>query len=180
MNKKTRIPPLSIIVGVDEEGGFGKNGKIPWYFPEDLKNFKKITNNSVCIMGRRTYEDILETVKSRKKDKKKKLKELLPDRTCFVVTSNENLEPEGASGVRGIRQAIENLNESDTREIFIVGGQKMYIEALPWAQTIYLTIVKGKTYDCDRFFPIETINKKYKIVDGNETEELYFLTYKRG
>jgi len=97
-----------------------------------------------------------------------------------VVTSNEKLEPEGATAVRNIRGAIEELDETDTREIFIVGGTKMYIEALAWTKTIYLTIVKGKTYDCDRFFPIDIINKKYKIVSGRETEDLSFLTYKRG
>ena len=180
MDKKTRIPALSIIVGVDEEGGFGKDGKIPWYFPEDLKNFKKVTDNSVCIMGRKTYEDMLEMVKKRKKDKKKKLTELLPNRTCFVVTSNENYEVEGATAVRNIRAAVEELDESDSREIFIVGGLRMYIEGLAWTETIYLTIVKGKTYGCDRFFPIDIINKKYKIVNGRETEDLSFLTYKRG
>jgi len=180
MIKKTRIPPLSIIVGVDEDGGFGKDGKIPWYFPEDLKNFKKVTADSVCIMGRKTYEDMLEMVKSRKKDKKKKLKEILPGRTCFVVTSNDKLEPEGATAVSGIYAAIQELDEEDTREIFVIGGEKMYIEALTWTETIYLTIIKGKTYGCDRFFPIDIINKKYKIVDGKETEELYFLIYKRG
>lgn len=179
MAKKTRMPPLSIIVGVDEDGGFGKDGKIPWYFPEDLKNFKKVTNNSVCIMGRKTYEDMLEMVKSHKKDKTKKLKEILPGRTCFVVTSNETLEPEGATAVRGIYAAIQELDEEDAREVFVIGGQKMYIEALAWTETIYLTIVKGKTYDCDRFFPIDIINNKYKIVDGKETEDLNFLTYKR-
>lgn len=180
MAKKTRIPALSIIVGVDEAGGFGKDGKIPWYFPEDLKNFKKVTENSVCIMGRKTYEDMLEMVKSRKKDKKKKIKEILPGRTCFVVTSNTEYKAEGATAVTGIRQAIEELDEPDNHEIFIIGGRRMYIEALAWTETIYLTIVKGKTYDCDLFFPIDIINNKYKIVDGTETEELNFLTYKRG
>lgn len=57
---------ISIIVAVDDSGGFGKEGKLPWYFPEDLANFKKLTTNATCLMGRLTYDDIKSMQKTEK------------------------------------------------------------------------------------------------------------------
>lgn len=190
MTLKTRMPPLSIIVAVDSNGGFGKDGKIPWSISEDMKHFKEVTTGGICIMGRRTYEDMYGMVQERKKaaeetqstvDTKKTLvAALLKDRKSFVITSDTDYKPYGAQAVPTIRAAIETLDELDKREIFIIGGYRMFIEAMPYTQTVYLTIIKDKDYQCDRHFPIQLLNRQYKIVEGKETDELYFLTYKRG
>jgi len=180
MNKKILMVPLSIIVAVDAAGGFGKNGKIPWYFPEDLKHFQKVTKNSVCIMGRKTYKDMLEMVNTRRKEPLKGNKtSILKGRDCYVVTSNAKLDTPGATVVHSIRAAVQSLTEADSREIFIIGGERMYIEALTYTNTIYMSVVKEKTYDCDRFFPIQVINKKFKLIEGTQNDDLRFLKYTR-
>lgn len=194
MVKKTRISPLSIILCCDVTGGFGKDGEIPWNISEDKIHFKEITNGGICIMGRRTYEDIYdmiprsnskeikkyeETGNLKKQDSEKlKIDVLLPGRESFVVTSDINYKSHGSTRVPNIRAVINSLDENDQREIFVIGGRKMFIEALTWTNLIYMTIVKGKHYNCDRFFPIEIL-KQYRIINGKETEKLYFLTYKR-
>jgi len=180
MNKKMQMVPLSIIVAVDQEGGFGKDGKIPWYFTEDLKHFKKTTKNSVCIMGRKTYEDMLEMVNKRSDEPLERDKSpILKGRESYVVTSNKDFEAPGATVVHNIRAAIQSLAEADKREVFVIGGERMYIEALAYTNTIYMSIVKEKSYDCDRFFPIQVINKKFKQVDGSENDDLMFVKYIR-
>jgi dihydrofolate reductase len=158
---KTIIPALSIII------------------PEDMAHFKETTKGAVCIMGRKTYEDMYEMVMSKRKSKDNP-KEILPGRESFVVTSDTKYIAIGATPVQSIREAVQSLDETDHREIFVLGGEKMFIEALSWTRTIYLTIVKGERFQCDKFFPIEALNKHYKIVDGKETDKLYFVTYKRG
>lgn len=176
MGKRVKMSPMSIIVAVDSDGGFGKDGKIPWHFPEDFKHFKEKTKDSICIMGRKTYEDMLQMVKARKKDKKK-IKEILPGRECYVVTSNEDAKVEGATVVPNIREAVQRIDEDDKREVFILGGRRMYIEGLSWANKVYMTVVKGDPYDCDVFFPIETLNRFTIDKESKETDELYFITY---
>lgn len=177
---KEKIPPLSIIVGVDSEGGFGKAGKIPWFFPEDLKHFQTTTTPGICIMGRRTYEDMFEMIQSKRKDPEGQIDDpILKGRESYVVTSNKDFEAHGATAVAGIHQAIQCLAVGDARPIFVIGGERMYIEALAFTETIYMTVVKGKSYDCDRFFPIEVLKKNFEIVDGKDTDELSFVTYKR-
>lgn len=180
MSFKEKIPPLSIIVAVDKAGGFGKDGKIPWFFPEDLKHFQTTTKGGVCIMGRRTYTDMFEMIQSKRGSPLEQIDDpILKDRESYVVTSNPDLEIHGATRVAGIHQAIQCLEKEDKREVFVIGGERMYIEALAFTQTIYMTIVKGEPYGCDRFFPIQVINKKFDIVDGKETDDLYFVKYKR-
>jgi len=164
---------VSIIVAVDEEGGFGKEGKIPWDFKEDMNHFKEVTKGAICIMGRRTYEDMVEMRKGKQIGKS-----ILPGRTCFVVTSNPDYDAKGAQAVASMRYAIEGLEESDQREIFVIGGEKMYIEALAWSNKIYMTVIKG-IYKCDRFFPIKTLPKDYKIDSGEELDNMYFVRYIR-
>ena len=95
------------------------------------------------------------------------------------MTSNPDFEAHGATAVAGIHQAIQCLEVGDRREVFILGGERMYIEALTFTQTIYMTVVKGKPYDCDRFFPINVLNKSFNIVEGTETDNLYFTKYER-
>lgn len=172
--------PLSIIVAVDQAGGFGKDGKIPWYFPEDLKHFQKTTKNTVCIMGRKTYEDMLEMVNKRRDEPLEGNKtSILKGRECYVVTSNKDFNAPGATVVHSIRAAVQSLTEADKREVFVIGGERMYIEALAFTNTIYMSVVKEKSYDCDRFFPIDVINKKFKQVDGSENDDLLFVKYIR-
>lgn len=174
------MEPISIIVAVDSEGGFGKGGKIPWNIPEDMKHFMSTTKGGVCIMGRKTYEDMLERTKVRRnKNKTKgKINEILPGRECYVVTSNEGYKAEGATAVTDIRAAIHSLQEEDKREIFILGGWRAFVEALSFATTVHMTVIKGDPYDCDVFFPVDALNR-FKITKGEETDELMFVTYTR-
>jgi len=180
MSFKERIPPLTIIVAVDEAGGFGKDGKIPWFFPEDLKHFQTTTTGGVCIMGRHTYTDMFEMIQSKRKDPEGQIDDpILKGRESYVVTSNPDYEAHGATAVSGIHQAIQCLEIGDNRPVFILGGWRMFQEALAFTETIYMTVVKGKTYDCDKFFPIDVLNKNFEIKGGTETDDLSFITYKR-
>jgi len=179
MAYRINIAPLSIIVAVDQDGGFGKDGKIPWHFKEDFDHFKEKTKDSVCIMGRKTYEDMLEMVKVRRKknNKEGEVKEILPGRECYVVTSNKDYKAEGATAVQSITKAVQSLDATDEREVFILGGYRMYVEGLTWANKIYMTVVKDR-FDCDVFFPVHA-TAKFNIADGRETDKLNFITYKR-
>ena len=120
------VTPVNIIVAVDETGGFGKDGKIPWNFPEDLKHFQSITKGSTCIMGRKTYQDMLEMVVERKRKKSPKEKiikidSILPGRECFVVSRTlKNVQ--GATVVVSSRnqEAIEKV----AKEITEVSGNE--------------------------------------------------------
>jgi dihydrofolate reductase len=173
------LKPVNIIVAVEETGGFGNKGTIPWrdeaFARDDFKHFQKITKGSVCVMGRKTYEEILEMML--KKKTKEEIEFILPGRVCYVISRNPNLEVVGATVIPNLRKAMETHKEDD-KELFVIGGERLFTEALPWTKTIYLTVVKN-TYGCDRFFNLKYLDHFFAIADGTKTDNLYFLTYKR-
>jgi dihydrofolate reductase len=175
------MAPLSIILAVDQNAGFSKNGTIPWitepFAKDDLAHFQKITKNHICVMGRKTYEDMVEIMEQRGKNIAE-IKDILPNRQSYVLSRNPNFNPIGAKRAESLRQVINNLDDGDHRTVFIIGGEKLFIEAIPWTHTIHMSIVKND-YKCDKAFPLNSITKKFVISEGHETDNLYFIKYTR-
>ena len=155
---------LEIIVATDQAGGFGKDGKIPWYHSEDLKHFKYTTLGGVCLMGRNTYVDMLEMRLQRNPDTD--FKEILPNRLSFVITGSDDLETPGAIKAKSIDHALSMLDPSDNRRVFVIGGERMYLEALPKAFAVHRTIIPGY-FECDRFFPVEDLHREFHEASVN-------------
>lgn len=163
----------AIIVAVDEAGGIGKNGNIPWYFSEDLKFFSKTTKNSTCVMGRKTYEDIFSKIKNPN--------QLLPHRESFVLSNNNDYEPVGATLVKTLQGAF---NKASYDDVYIIGGSGVYYEALPFIDSAIISYIPG-VYDCDVFIhDILThvyfnFYKEYSItVKTKDDQEIIFTKYK--
>jgi dihydrofolate reductase len=175
---RTQFGPFSIIVALDECGGFAKDGKIPWVDEpqgkEDLKHFQQITKGGICIMGRNTYDDLLRMMLKRKKIED--IEDILPNRTSFVVTSRGG-ETRGAQKVFGLRDVIHELQDTDRREIFILGGYRLFVESMPFVNRIYVTLFPGD-YRCDSHFPINSFGK-FRIVAGDRSGDLKFINYQR-
>jgi dihydrofolate reductase len=168
---------LNIIVAVDVFGGFAKDKKIPWSISEDMQHFKKITSGGICIMGRNTYEDMLAMYKKRNSSGNP-ISEILPNRRSIVITSQKNYKAEGAEVASSLREAMDNVPNNCNKPIFIIGGLRLFVEALPLVDIVFLTIIKDN-YECDMFFPISYLNKHYQIAFGEETEKAYYTKYSR-
>ena len=132
---------LSLIVALAQNGCIGINNKLPWYLPEDLKYFRRLTTGNIVIMGRKTYDSIGGKP--------------LPNRQNIVISRNTDFQAEGVKVVASIDDALkvaESIAEiSDTQEAFIMGGAQIYEQSLPLAQRLYITEVK-KTVTGDAFF----------------------------
>jgi dihydrofolate reductase len=128
-------PRLSLIVAVARNGVIGKDNRLPWHIPEDLKRFRALTMGHHIIMGRRTWESIGRP---------------LPGRTSIVVTRDRNYSAPGAKVVHSLADAVAACAGDD--EAFVIGGAEIYREALPQAERIYLTEVLAD-YPGDVWFP---------------------------
>lgn len=154
---------IALIVAFDEKKLIGKDGTLPWYFKEDLIYFKKITEHHKVVMGRVTYESIL-----------KSLKKPLPNRENIVV-SRQRLNPDGITVVNDLEAYLKTVDQDE--KVFIIGGSMIYKIALPFADRLYITHVKG-TYHGDTYFP-EYDEKNFKCIKKEETESLTFAVYER-
>lgn len=124
---------LSLIAAVSDNGVIGFKGKLPWKLPADLQYFKKITMGHPIIMGRKTYESIGRP---------------LPGRRNIVLSRVKHLSILGCEVVSTLEAALEKFDQ--TEEVFVIGGESVYKEALPYAHHLYLTQVhaqvEGDTY----------------------------------
>lgn len=160
------IPVISIIVAMDEKGGIGKEGRIPWHFPDDLKRFKRVTTGHVVIMGRKTFESILNYLDGP-----------LPKRTNIVITRNKDYVVPGVHMENSLEGAINYAKQYETGEIFIIGGGQIFAEALPQTQKLYITHVAGD-YKADTFFPVLDYSK-WQAENKEDHPGFSFVTYVR-
>ncbi len=139
---------ITMIVAVAENGAIGKDNNLLWHISGDLKRFKAITTGHSIIMGRKTYLSFP--------------KRPLPDRKNIILTSGDAIFEE-AYTAKNIEQALA-LCDSD--EVFIIGGESVYRQFLPYTTKIYLTRVH-RSYEADTFFPTLNMDEWETI----ETEE---------
>jgi dihydrofolate reductase len=130
---------VSIVVAISENHAIGKDNKLLWYLPNDLKHFKEITSGHTVIMGRKTYESVGKP---------------LPNRHNIIIT-RQAITIEGCEVVNSIEAALALCKTEP--EVFIVGGAEIYKQAMHLTDRIYLTIVH-KEFEGDSFFP--EINKQ--------------------
>lgn len=150
----------AVIAAVDNKGGFAKGGKIPWRFTEDFQWFKQQTDGHACIMGRTTYEDMVEMRGEKAKDT------VLPNRTSFVLSSS--MGADSITNAKVIRNAwdADNLLQSDeelTKTIFFIGGEQVFHLGLSYADVIYLTVIDDD-YECDQFFNTKYVETYFTLV----------------
>lgn len=129
---------LSLIAIIGKNRELGKDNKLIWNIPSDLKRFRQITNGHPVIMGRKTYESIGHP---------------LPVRQNIVISSNPSFSVEGVVLVRSFDEAIDVAKQSPgSEEIFVIGGGNVYAQAINRADRLYLTVVDAAAA-ADTFFP---------------------------
>ncbi len=162
MNK----PLICAVVAIGKNRELGKDGKLLWHIPEDLKRFKALTRGHPIIMGRKTFESIVGYVGGP-----------LPDRTNIVVTHRgpSSVKYEGVMVAGSLEEAVEKAKRSPgSDEIHIGGGAQLYAEALPQIDKLYLTLIDAEA-DADSFFPpYETQFTKKVFEEAHERNGLKY------
>jgi dihydrofolate reductase len=126
---------LSIIVAMARNRVIGVDNRLPWHIPGELKYFKQLTMGHHIIMGRKTYESIGRP---------------LPGRVTVIVTRDTRYSQEGCLVAHSLEEAIR-LAEGD-EEVFFVGGDSLYRQALPLVDRLYITEIQAD-FEGDAHFP---------------------------
>lgn len=143
-------PVIALIVAVAENGVIGRDGKLPWRIPEDMKWFRERTAGRPLIMGRKTWESFP--------------KRPLPGRTNIVITRDASYKAEGAVVVTSLPAALDVAYGEAPKEIMVIGGAEIYRAALPHTRRIYLTSVHGEIEGDTLFPPIDRTDWQETIV----------------
>lgn len=152
---------ISLIVAMTKEGVIGINNKMPWYYSEDLKHFKKITVGKTVLMGRKTFQSVIS-----------RNGKILPNRHNVVLTRDRSFIYDGIEVIHNIDEYILN---NKSKEIIIMGGKEIYTLALPYCERLYITFI-NKSYKGDIYFPKIDFDK-YDLISQEDIEELSFCVY---
>jgi len=145
------------------------DGKIPWHIPEDLKRFKEITDGHAVIMGRGTFDSL-----GRKP---------LPNRLNVVIASNERFgrNRDGVLFVNSHEEALMVCAKSFYRDVYIVGGESIYREAMYYADMILLTRIDNEycpgLSTVVRFFPIISNDFTLRHTEQCNNDKIRFEVY---
>lgn len=156
----------SIIVAVSPENVIGLDGRIPWYYPSDLKRFKRLTTGTTIIMGRLTWES---------------LGRALPNRRNIVIS---NTLPQLASALLGIEvfRSIDEALAVSTGDVWFIGGAKVYEEAMKHVDVIDVTYVPDSVHNTTAIkFPAidEMIFEPGELVAHENDDRLKRREYRR-
>lgn len=142
---------LIAIVAMSANRVIGRDGKLPWHYPEDLKFFKKTTLGHPVLMGRATFDSILSAIGKP-----------LPGRQNIVLS--RTLEPrEGVTILRELSELRETCESNAT--VFVIGGAQIFAELLPRCDGFYLTHI-AKEFEGDVFLPpFEHLFRLKEVID---------------
>lgn len=157
---------MKLIACCDIMGGMAKDKQIPWLGEDfsklDLKRFKQLTDGHCVVMGRNTYNEIagLRDIGE----------SVLPNRECYVITSDTDNLCKGAT-------TVLNLEDIQTdKEIFIIGGTKLYQTTIKHCDTVYLSVI-NRDYECDQQFPGQPLVHFNKEQVDSGHPDLAFVVY---
>lgn len=153
---------LSLIVAYSKNRVIGKEGRLPWNIPGELKRFKNLTTNNVVIFGRVTYEEIGKP---------------LENRMNIIISRTKNFDEKNCFTVKSLEDAIKFTKG---KQIYIGGGEGIFKQAVEIVDKMYITVI-DKEFEGDRYFP-NFDESKFKIhlekEVGGEIPYKYF-TYTR-
>ena len=155
---------ISLIAALDKNNVIGRENALPWYLPEDLKRFRKLTTGKTVLMGRKTFDSII-----------KRNGKPLPNRKNVVVTRDQGFQaPEGVLVYNDLNKAISDLKSED---LFIIGGGQIYAQTIDLADTLYITHVDMEAPG-DVYFPVID-PQKWQRIEKEKHDSYSFCTYTR-
>lgn len=159
---------MKLIVAVSENWGIGKDGGLLFSIPKDMKFFRETTMGKTVILGRKNLESFPGA-------------KPLPKRTNIILTKNKDFTAEGAIVCTSIDEVLELPYDKD--DMFVIGGEEIYRQMLPYCDVCYVTKVK-ETADADRFMVNLDLLPEWEITHQSEEIEdnghiITFCTYER-
>lgn len=159
---------LIAIWAQDKNGLIGKNDRLPWRLPNDLRFFKEKTVNNTIVMGRKTFEGMGGRP--------------LPNRQTIVLSRNTDYQNDQVLVMHSLEEVL-NYSQQTERITYIAGGSSVYQEFLPYCDFLYRTTI-DHVFEGDAYFPSidwsdwQLINQTQGTVDEKNLYPHVFETYK--
>ena len=154
---------MNLIVAVDENWAIGYKNQLLVRIPNDMKQFRQMTTGKVVVLGRKTLETFPQGLP-------------LKNRTNIILSRNKNYQVKDALVVHSVKQLLEALKEYDTEEVFVIGGDSVYQQLLPYCDVAHVTKI-DHAYEADTYFPNLDKDPEWEITADSEEQVYFDLTY---
>lgn len=163
---------INLIACLDRGYGIGNEQKLLFRIKNDLRRFQSLTTGQIVVYGRKTLES---------------LPHPLPNRVNVVLTRDENYQaPPGVIVMHSVETIVKHYFKTDTqtKDIWICGGEQVYKAFIPFANEAHLTFVDKEADKVDTYFPYNYMKQHLEIVSSekhySEEEECNytFITYR--
>lgn len=154
---------MNLIVAVDENWAIGSKNDLLVRIPADHKFFREETTGKVVVLGRKTLETFPQ-------------KQPLKNRTNIILSSNREYQVKDAMVVHSLEELLEELKKYPSEDIYIIGGESIYRQMLPYCDTAHVTKI-DHTYEADAYFPDLDQMKEWTVTADSEEQVYFDITY---
>lgn len=154
---------MNLIVAVDKNWAIGKDGRLLVNIPADRQLFVKETTGKVVVMGRKTLESLPGG-------------QPLGKRENIVLSRDPEYRVKGAKVCNSVEEALELLTGRASDDVYVIGGQSIYEQFLPYCDTAHVTFV-DYIYDADTLFPNLDADPEWRLAEESDEQTYFDLCY---
>ena len=154
---------MNLIVAVDSNWAIGNKGELLIKIPNDHKHFREETTGKVVVLGRKTLDTFPQGLP-------------LKNRTNIILSTNPDYEVKDAIVVHSVEELNEELKKYKSEDIYIIGGESIYSQMLPFCDTAHITKIEHK-YTADTYFPNLDNMPEWKVTASSEEQTYFDITY---
>ena len=155
---------MKAILSADRNWGIGNGNKLLVSIPSDMKFFRQTTTGKVVVMGRKTLESFPNG-------------QPLKNRTNIVLTENPDYRVKDAVIVHSKEELLKTLEQYDTEDIYIIGGESIYRMMLPYCDTVLVTKI-DRAFQADTFFPDLDKLEEWEMTEEGEEQTCFDLEFR--
>ena len=154
---------MNIIVAVDNNWAIGNRDELLVRIPNDHKHFREETTGKVVVLGRKTLQTFPQGLP-------------LKNRTNIILSRDKNFTVKDAAVVHSVEELLEELRAYDTEEIYIIGGESVYRQLLPYCNVAHVTKI-DREYDADTWFPNLDEDPEWEITADSDEQTYFDIPY---
>lgn len=154
---------MNLIVAVDENWAIGYKNELLIRIPADMKMFRQETTGKVVVLGRKTLETFPNA-------------QPLKNRTNIILSTNKDYKVKDATVVHSIEELLEELKNYADEDIYIIGGETIYRQMLPYCNVAHITKI-DRSYEADAFFPNLDADPAWEITAESDEQSYFDTTY---
>ncbi len=154
---------MNLIVAVDKNWAIGYKNQLLVSIPQDMKFFRTTTTGKVVVMGRKTLESFPNGLP-------------LKNRTNIVLTGDKNYKVKDAIILHSVEDVLEELKKYDSEDIYVIGGDSIYRQFLPYCDKAYVTRI-DHPYEADTYFPNLEEHPDWEMTQISDEQTYFDLEY---